>query len=108
MGSRGRSRPRDAQRGGRARRAEGGYTVVGLPGKGKVEVPASGSWAPPPAQKREIPSVSEGDTVLHERWGEGVVLTVKGLGEDAEAKIAFAEVGEKTLLLSYAPLTRVG
>ena len=108
QGSRDRSRPRDASRGGRARRAEGGYTVVGLPGKEKVEVPATGSWAPPSRPKREAPSVSEGDTVVHERWGEGVVLTVKGHGDDAEATIAFSDAGEKRLLLSYAPLRRVG
>jgi DNA helicase II / ATP-dependent DNA helicase PcrA len=108
-GGSGRSRPgvRDPSRGGRARRSEGGYSVVGLPGKGKVEVPASG-WSPPRVPKREAPSVSEGDTVLHERWGEGVVITVKGQGDDAEATIAFSEAGEKRLLLSYAPLKRVG
>ena len=80
---------------------------MGLPGKGKVEVPSSG-WTPPRAAQREVPSVSEGDTVLHERWGEGVVLTVKGHGEDAEATIAFSDAGEKRLLLSYAPLKKVG
>ena len=51
--------------------------------------------------------MSEGDTVVHERWGEGVVLTVRGRG-DAEATIAFSDAGEKRLLLSYAPLKRVG
>ena len=80
---------------------------MGLPGKGKVEVPSAG-WSPPGVPKREVPSVSEGDTVLHERWGEGVVITVKGHGEDAEATIAFSDAGEKRLLLSYAPLKRVG
>jgi DNA helicase-2/ATP-dependent DNA helicase PcrA len=104
---RGRSGARDPSRGGRARRAEGGYTVVGLPGKGKVEVPTSG-WSPPRVLERDVPAVSEGDTVVHERWGEGVVLTVKGRGDDAEATIAFSDAGEKRLLLSYAPLKRVG
>jgi DNA helicase-2/ATP-dependent DNA helicase PcrA len=81
---------------------------MGLPGKGTVDVAPTGSWAPSPPPKRDVPSVSEGDTVLHERWGEGVVLTIKGHGEDAEATIAFTGAGEKRLLLSYAPLTRVG
>jgi DNA helicase-2/ATP-dependent DNA helicase PcrA len=107
-GGRGGSRPRDASRGGRASRSEGGYTVVGLPGKGKVDVPPTGSWAPSPPPRREVPSVAEGDTVLHERWGEGVVLAIKGHGEDTEATIAFSDAGEKRLLLSYAPLTKVG
>ena len=80
---------------------------MGLPGKDKVEVPSSG-WRPPGVPKREVPAVSEGDTVLHERWGEGVVIAVKGHGEDAEVTIAFSDAGEKRLLLSYAPLKRVG
>jgi DNA helicase-2/ATP-dependent DNA helicase PcrA len=99
---------RDASRGGRARRAERAYSVVGLPGKDRVEVAATG-WTPPaPPKKRELPAVAEGDTVLHDRWGEGVVLTVRGQGDDAEATIAFSEAGEKRLLLSYAPLRKVG
>jgi DNA helicase-2/ATP-dependent DNA helicase PcrA len=52
--------------------------------------------------------VAAGDTVLHERWGEGVVLTVSGSGTDAEATVRFEDAGEKRLLLAYAPLTRVG
>jgi DNA helicase-2/ATP-dependent DNA helicase PcrA len=101
-----RSRARDASRGGRARRSESGYSVIGLPGKGNVDVAPTG-WSAPP-RKRAVPSVGEGDTVVHDRWGEGVVLTVRGTGDDAEATIAFSEAGEKRLLLSYAPLKRVG
>jgi DNA helicase-2/ATP-dependent DNA helicase PcrA len=52
--------------------------------------------------------VAPGDTVTHERFGEGVVLSVSGAGEDAEARVAFTDVGEKSLLLAYAPLTKVG
>jgi DNA helicase-2/ATP-dependent DNA helicase PcrA len=58
--------------------------------------------------KRDAPAVSPGDTVIHDRFGEGVVLTVSGAGDDAEARVAFSEVGEKTLLLAYAPLKKVG
>jgi DNA helicase-2/ATP-dependent DNA helicase PcrA len=58
--------------------------------------------------RREPVQVSAGDTVMHERWGEGVVLTVSGSGTDAEATVRFEDVGEKRLLLAYAPLTRVG
>jgi hypothetical protein len=36
------------------------------------------------------------------------VLTVSGHGDDAEARVAFSEVGEKTLLLAYAPLKKIG
>jgi DNA helicase-2/ATP-dependent DNA helicase PcrA len=56
----------------------------------------------------EPPTVAAGDTVQHERWGEGVVLSVSGSGSDAEATIRFEEAGEKRLLLAYAPLRKVG
>jgi DNA helicase-2/ATP-dependent DNA helicase PcrA len=95
--------------GGRAG-AGGGYTVVGLPGReGTVEVEPG--WTPPkPAGvgKREAPSIKAGDTVRHERWGEGVVVTTSGFGDDTEATIRFEDAGEKRLLLAYAPLTKVG
>jgi len=58
--------------------------------------------------RREPVEVSPGDTVLHDRWGEGVVLTVSGTGSDAEATVIFEDEGEKRLLLAYAPLKRVG
>jgi DNA helicase II / ATP-dependent DNA helicase PcrA len=70
-----------------------------------------GSWAGSggPAAARPAPaSVSEGDTVVHERWGEGVVISVSGNGEGAVATIAFPQVGEKRVLLAYAPLSKVG
>jgi hypothetical protein len=35
-------------------------------------------------------------------------VQVSGYGDDAEATIRFAEVGEKRVLLAYAPLTKVG
>ena len=87
----------------------GGYTVVGLPGKGEVAVQPD--WTPPAVPgvtRREVPSIVAGDTVQHERWGEGVVVATSGYGEDAEATIRFGEVGEKRVLLSYAPITKVG
>ncbi|MGH2767105.1 MAG: DNA helicase PcrA [Actinomycetota bacterium] len=67
-------------------------------GRGDGEVVAPG--APP--------EVGAGDTVLHDRFGEGVVISVSGAGHDAEAVIMFEDEGEKRLLLAYAPLKRVG
>jgi DNA helicase-2/ATP-dependent DNA helicase PcrA len=58
--------------------------------------------------RSQAPEIGEGDTVQHDRWGEGVVLSVSGYGEDAEATISFAEMGEKRVLLAYAPLRKVG
>jgi DNA helicase-2/ATP-dependent DNA helicase PcrA len=58
--------------------------------------------------RREPIRVAAGDTVRHDRWGEGVVLTVSGSGSAAEATVRFEDAGEKRLLLAYAPLTKVG
>ncbi|MDE0268364.1 MAG: UvrD-helicase domain-containing protein [Acidimicrobiaceae bacterium] len=48
-----------------------------------------------------------GDDVRHEHWGEGVVMSVSGSGNSAEAVIRFLSEGEKRLLLSFAPLERI-
>jgi DNA helicase-2/ATP-dependent DNA helicase PcrA len=106
-----RSRPRYGRQETRGNGTnDGGYTVVGLPGK-TGEVTVEKGWKPPsvPAiPRREPPAFVEGDTVMHERWGEGVVVQVSGHGDDAEATIRFGDVGEKRVLLAYAPLTKVG
>jgi DNA helicase-2/ATP-dependent DNA helicase PcrA len=57
---------------------------------------------------RALVQVAAGDTVLHDKWGEGVVLTVQGSGADAEATVRFEDAGEKRLLIAYAPLRKVG
>jgi len=48
-----------------------------------------------------------GDDVQHAKWGEGVILDVEGHGEKAEATVRFPSVGEKKLLLSWAPLEKL-
>ncbi|MDP9343734.1 MAG: DNA helicase PcrA [Actinomycetota bacterium] len=55
---------------------------------------------------RPEPEIGPGDTVVHDRWGEGVVLAVSGAGSDARATVVFEDVGEKHLALAYAPLKR--
>ena len=47
-----------------------------------------------------------GDDVVHRAWGDGVVLSVTGDGDRAEAVVRFASRGEKRLLLAWAPLER--
>ncbi len=48
-----------------------------------------------------------GDDVMHKKWGEGVILSIRGGGDKAEAVVRFPSVGEKTLLLAWAPLQKV-
>jgi DNA helicase II / ATP-dependent DNA helicase PcrA len=70
------------------------------------DVASPGGPRAPSAHRVERPTVAPGDTVVHERWGEGVVLAVAGTGGDAEATVRFIDVGEKRLLIAYAPLTK--
>lgn len=62
----------------------------------------------PPAGARgaERVGLRIGDDVTHEKFGEGVILDLRGEGDRAEARVRFRGVGEKTLLLAWAPLTR--
>lgn len=48
-----------------------------------------------------------GDKVEHGKWGQGVVVSVKGEGLDAEISVAFPGVGIKMLVARYAPLRKL-
>jgi DNA helicase-2/ATP-dependent DNA helicase PcrA len=48
-----------------------------------------------------------GDDVGHDTFGEGVILDLIGEGEKAEAVVRFRDVGEKRLLLAWAPLQKL-
>ena len=67
------------------------------------------------AGRRPVPSPSGadrlelrvGDDVRHAQWGEGVIVDIDGTGDEAEASVRFPDVGEKRLLLSWAPLEKI-
>ena len=48
-----------------------------------------------------------GDDVSHDKFGEGVILELVGDGDKTEAVVHFRDVGEKRLLLAWAPLEKV-
>jgi DNA helicase-2/ATP-dependent DNA helicase PcrA len=48
-----------------------------------------------------------GDTVLHPRFGRGLVVEVAPAGDDHEVSVDFEEIGMKHLLLAYAALVKV-
>lgn len=50
---------------------------------------------------------SKNDRVKHSMWGIGVVLEASGRGEECLVKVNFMNVGEKKLLLKYAPLDKI-
>ncbi len=48
-----------------------------------------------------------GDDVVHNTFGEGVIIDLRGEGDKAEATIRFRDVGTKILSLAWSPLTKV-
>lgn len=71
--------------------AAGGSAGAGGPGDGGGRL-----WRGEP--------LAPGRKVRHPHFGTGVVLSCRGEGEDAEAKIAFYENGVRTLVARYARL----
>jgi DNA helicase-2/ATP-dependent DNA helicase PcrA len=51
--------------------------------------------------------LKSGQSVFHNKFGEGVILTIEGQGEDARAQVNFGRHGMKWLQLSIAKLTPV-
>ncbi len=69
---------------------------------------------PPAIPQRAAPQASgpnawvrAGLQVFHSKFGEGAVISVEGLGEDARAQVKFNRHGVKWLALSVAKLTQV-
>ena len=48
-----------------------------------------------------------GDDVSHSKFGEGVIIDLEGAGEKAVATVRFPSVGEKQLLLAWAPVEKI-
>jgi DNA helicase-2/ATP-dependent DNA helicase PcrA len=62
---------------------------------------ATNTGAGPPAGTFKV-----GDDVLHGKWGEGVVLDLRGSGDKTEITVQFPDLGPKVLLLAWAPLKK--
>jgi DNA helicase-2/ATP-dependent DNA helicase PcrA len=68
---------------------------------GQSRAPALG------ARGAESLGLKIGDDVAHEIFGEGVIIDIGGSGDHAEAVVHFRDVGEKRLLLQWAPLRKL-
>jgi DNA helicase-2/ATP-dependent DNA helicase PcrA len=81
-----------------------GTGLGSIVGAGRVESPAAPAYVPkaPPSH-----GLRTGQSVFHNKFGEGVVLTLEGQGEDARAQINFGRHGAKWLQLSIAKLTPI-
>ena len=86
--------------GGRRERVSGGRDRI-------VEQAISRTPRGPTPSGGDLLGLSVGDDVRHATFGEGVILHLAGEGDKTEARVNFAGVGEKTLLLSWAPLERM-
>ncbi len=51
--------------------------------------------------------LQDGDRVRHPKWGEGTIRNVVGAGGDGLVTIDFPNVGQKMLMLKYAPLEKI-
>ena len=59
------------------------------------------------ARGAESAGLKLGDDVEHEIFGEGVIIHMEGSGDSVEAVVRFRDVGEKRLLLQWAPLKKL-
>ena len=67
--------------------------------------------APPPRatgkKSANTISLTIGDRVAHDTFGLGTVVKISGEGDRTEATINFGQLGEKRLLLRYAPVEKL-
>ncbi|MBH1935975.1 DNA helicase PcrA [Streptomyces sp. AV19] len=59
------------------------------------------------AKDRQVVSLAVGDRVTHDSFGLGTVVSVKGMGDNAEATVDFGQEKPKRLLLRYAPVEKL-
>ncbi|MGQ0680224.1 MAG: DNA helicase PcrA [Actinomycetota bacterium] len=89
--------------GERSRPASGGGTY-GSFNSGRRQGPPAALRAHYPNVERASARWRVGQEVAHARWGSGVITSLSGSGDKAEATIWFSDTGEKRLLLAYAPI----
>jgi DNA helicase-2/ATP-dependent DNA helicase PcrA len=86
-------------------RGSGLHSIVGV-GRTEPAVPFAPRQAPV-ATSASGHVLRSGQAVFHNKFGEGVIVTLEGQGEDARAQVNFGRHGMKWLALSVAKLTPV-
>jgi DNA helicase-2/ATP-dependent DNA helicase PcrA len=80
-------------------------------GSGLGSIVGAGRVEPAPVTRTAATSdgaaLRVGQSVFHNKFGEGVVVTLEGRGADARAQINFGRHGMKWLALAVAKLTPV-
>src|SRR5580700_5782904 len=73
--------------------------------------PAGGRWREAAIHESAGAGVhlglKDGDRVRHPKWGEGRIEGIVGAGGDGLVTIDFPNVGQKMLMLKYAPLEKI-
>ncbi|HMR95407.1 MAG TPA: 3'-5' exonuclease [Microthrixaceae bacterium] len=97
-----------AGKSGRSSQRSGGWESTAWTPSGRDrQIERATRPAPPsPTGAHEL-GFRVGDDVEHTKWGEGVILHMEGQGDKTEAIVRFPDVGEKRLLLSWAPITKI-
>ncbi len=90
---------------------ERGSGLSGIVGAGQVgrSAPVERAVPLPPrmAAQRSEGGLRIGQTVFHGKFGEGVIVTLEGSGNDARAQVNFGRHGAKWLALAIAKLTPI-
>ncbi len=94
---------------------ERGSGLKSMVGAGRTEKPAYAEAPVPRSMKQaaaekvaaEHGGLRVGKGVFHTKFGEGVLLTLEGSGQDARAQVNFGRHGIKWLALSIAKLTPI-
>ena len=61
-----------------------------------------------PEGRDKLMELKENQRVIHDKFGRGVVVSVSGEGSNSKATIRFEKAGEKTLLMKFARLRKLG
>jgi DNA helicase II / ATP-dependent DNA helicase PcrA len=91
----------------------GAYQAYNTPARGQFSGSNSGNLerfaSPAVPQQKAAPAhgLRAGMQVFHSKFGEGKLLTLEGLGDDAKAQVNFPRHGVKWLALSVAKLTPI-
>ena len=85
----------------------GGYATSRGAGAGGFSKDAFASPPVPPQKSAPSHGLRSGMQVFHNKFGEGTVTALEGVGDDARAQINFPRHGVKWLALSVAKLTPV-
>ncbi len=88
-------------------RAEGRGGGIGGHRESVTDAAMRAGREPTGARGAEEIGLRTGDDVTHEKFGEGVIIAMEGDGDKTEATVRFRDVGEKTLLLAWAPLRKL-